>query len=234
MFLSAYGLLSGSTFAARMRGDFPVQTLVLVSSAVLSFAPLLLGRKYLGALLVTAFLVSGIGGYWWTTIPWDEFVKDSGFPTPERADDVWDHILVASPVLVAALYAAVSHPIALRADLKERGADMVEIQSAAITSLLASAVLFVVCVGLGVALWMLLASGIVLATAAPIPTGFPALVLAAAFIAVVWAFLAARVTWSRGRKMRALGSTKPMAERPGKPVDRETLWARLARRRAPI
>lgn len=191
LFISGYLLLVNSTFALRLRNDVPVHGIVIGVAAVLSFFPLLLGRRYLGGLLVSAFLLAGIGGYWWTTIPWDEFVKDSGFPATERPD-LLDYALVASPAIIAAFYAAVSRPSLLRADLKNRGADLDEIRRAASVSFLSGAALLVFCGALAFALWALMSTGLVFRAVAPV-TGVPALILVAALVTVAWALLTRRV-----------------------------------------
>ena len=225
MFLSAYALLGSSTFALRMRGDFPVLTIVLGLSAFLAFFPLLFGKRYLGALIASAFLVSGIGAYWWTTIPWDEFIKDSGFPTSSPARFV-DYALVASPAVVCAFYAVVSRPSVLRADLKNRGADADEIRSAAAMSFLAGAALLVLCGALAAALWALMASGVAFRAIAPLPTGLPAIVLVAALCTVAYAIVARRLPRFRPRGKPAAGSKAPV---PGasSAVKRSSLAARV-------
>lgn len=225
MFVTSYALLAGSTFALRLREDIPIQLIVVALGATLSYLPLLAGRKYLGALLVSAFLISGIGGYWWTTIPWDEFVKDSGFPTPQPPD-VLDYALVASPAMVAAFYAVASRPSLLRADLKNRGADLDEIRRASAASFLAGSTLLVVCVALAGALWLLMASGLPFAAVAPIPVGIPALVLVAALASVAWAILARRLPRFRPAR-QALPKPKLVADAP---AAERSLLARIASR----
>lgn len=212
LFVTGYALLAGSTFALRMRGDLPVQTLVLALAAILAFVPLLCGRKFLGAFLVSAFLLSGIGAYWWTTIPWDEFIKDSGFPTSEKPQ-VLDYALVASPAILAAFYAAISRPSLLHADLKARGADPDEIRRAASISFLSGAALILVCGALAFTLWSLMAAGVVFAAVAPVPTGVPALVLVAALVTVAWALLARRLPRFRNRARSAAAQEPAREER---------------------
>ena len=192
MFGCAYALIGGSTFALRMRNDAPITGLVLGVSAVLSFLPLLFGRRYLGALVVSGFLIAGIGAYWWTTIPWDELIKDSKFPVESRPR-LLDYALVASPAVVIALYAAISRPSTLRADLRARGADPDEIGRAACASFLSGATLLVVCGGLAVAFWALMASGLPFRAFAPMPVGLPALIVVATLVVVSYALLARRL-----------------------------------------
>lgn len=237
MFVSGYILLGSSTFALRLRNDVPVQSIVVALAGVLSFLPLLLGRKYLGGLLVSAFLLSGIGGYWWTTIPWDAFIKDSGFPAQE-APDLLDYALVASPAVICAFYAAVSRPSVLSADLKNRGADADEIGRAACVSFLSGAALLVLCGALAFALWALMSTGIVFAAAAFVPTGIPALVLVAALGAVSWALFTRRLPRFRHRsappeaKRAAKAPTAPV-QAPGSPVSALARMKARAKRRAP-
>lgn len=231
MFLSAYSLLVGSTFAMRMRQDFPVQSLVVALSVILAFSPLLAGRRYLGALLISAFLISGIGGYWWTTIPWDEFVKDSEFPTAQRPGFL-EYALVATPAVVAAFYAVVSRPSLLRADLVNRGVEPQEIRSAMTMSFLSGAALLVFCGGLTMVMWQLMSSGIVFAALAPIPQGIPAIILVAALASVAYALLAGRLPapwpWARhsGPRLESHDDDDPETSRKAR------LWARISRRRA--
>lgn len=208
LFASGYVLLAQSTFALRMRNDAPIGLLILVVAAVLSFLPLLFGRRFLAAFLVSGFLLSGIGAYWWTTIPWDEFIRDNGFPAA-RAPRMLDYALIASPAIVAAFYAAVSRPSLLRADLRNRGADPEEISRASCVSFVSGAALLVFCGALATLLWGLMASGLVFAAIAPIPTGIPALVIVAALVAVAWAIFARRVPRFRVRK-----ATRPTAAAP--------------------
>lgn len=212
MFGSAYALLSGSTFALRMRDDLPIQGIVVVFGGILSFLPLLYGRRYLGALLVSSFVISGIGAYWWTTIPWDEFIKDSGFPTAQKPT-LWDHALVASPTMVAAFYAVVSRPSILHADLRERGADIAEVRRASAASFLSGAALLVFCIALAGGLWAIMASGSVFAAVAPIPTGIPALVIVAALGSIAWAIFVRRIPapW----RQHGMDSAASSAERAG-------------------
>ena len=199
MFVSGFLLLTNSTFALRLRGDAPVTALVLALAALLAFLPLALGRRYLGGMMVSAFLLAGIGGYWWTTIPWDELIKESEFGATTRPT-ILDYALVASPAVVCAFYAAVSRASLLRADLKNRGADADEISRAASASFLAGSALLVVCGGLAVALWTLMASGLVFRAAAPLPTGVPALIIVGALLTVAYALFAKRVPAPRFRK----------------------------------
>lgn len=203
MFLSGYALLAGSTFALRMRNDLPVLAMVLALSGTFALLPLAAGRGYLGALLASAFVLSGLGGYWWTTIPWDELIKDSGFPTTLKPD-LLDFALVASPAVVAAFYAVMSRPSLLWADLKCRGADRDEIWRASVASFFSGTILLVVCGALSVALWAFMASGLASVALAPIPTGLPAIVLVGALVTVACALLARRLPRFRiGRTVRA-------------------------------
>lgn len=221
MFVSGYALLTESTFAVRMRNDLPVGGIVIALAGALAFFPLLTGRHYLGALLVSAFILSGMGAYWWTTIPWDELIKDSGFPTTLKPT-ILDYALVASPAIIAAFYGVVSRPSVLRADLKERGADAHEARRAAVTSFLSGATLLVVCGALAGALWWLMASGLIFNAFAPMPTGVPALVIVSALVVVAYALLGGRLPRFR------------MVRRAREDKERRTVVSRvLAWRKAP-
>lgn len=232
MFLTAYGLLVSSTFATRMRDDFPVQMLVIALSAILAFFPLLMWRRYLGALLVSAFLISGIGGYWWTTIPWDELIKDSGFPATLKPD-ILDYALIASPTVVAAFYAVVSRPSMLRADLRNRGADPDEIRSVTSMSFLAGAALLLFCGALSVAMWAFMSTGLAFAALAPIPRGVPALVIVGALATVAYALLADRLP-TRFPRVPGAPRTRARSAVAATAADwKAKLWTRIARRRAP-
>lgn len=224
MFLSGYALLASSTFAYRLRDDVPVQAILLALSAFLAFLPLAFGRRYLGALLVSAFLLSGIGAYWWTTIPWDEFFKESNFAT-EQKPRLMDYALVASPAIVCAFYAAVARASLLRADLTNRGADPDEVARAASASFLSGAVLLVVCGALAAALWTLMATGLVFVAVAPIPTGVPALILVAALVSVAWLLLSQRAPRSRPRAPARTGRDGPAAD--ARAAQRRSLSARV-------
>lgn len=192
LFITGYVLLASSTFAVRMRQDVPATAIALLLAALLGFMPLLNPRRFLRLMLVSAFLLSGIGGYWWTTIPWDEFVKDSGFPS-RTPPTLTDYLLVAAPPLIAAFYAITSRASVLMADLKNRGADAHEIQRAAGTSFLSGAALLLVCASLAAALWTMMATGVLLRPAIPLPTGVPAVMLAAAVVTVGYAIVAKRM-----------------------------------------
>lgn len=192
LFATGYVLLAGSTFAMRMREDMPSTLFAIVLAAMLSFVPLLFASRFLSVFLASAFLMSGIGGYWWTTIPWDEFVKDSGFPA-RTPPGILDYLLVASPPLIGAFYAITSRASHLMSDLKNRGADTHEIHRAAGTSFLSGAALLVLCTLFAGGLWALMATGVVFQAVAPIPTGVPALILVAALITVAYALIARRI-----------------------------------------
>lgn len=216
MFGSGYVLLAQSTFALRLREDAPVGVLVAGVAAFLAFLPLAFGRRYLGALIVSGFLLSGLGGYWWTTIPWDELIKESEFGLTTRPT-LTDYALVASPAIVCAFYAAISRPSTLRADLKNRGADDDEIVRAASASFLSGATLLVACGALAALLWLLMANGLVFRAIAPLPVGVPALIVVAALVVVAYALLARRLPRFR-------------LERPSRPPTTEAARAGLLAR----
>lgn len=228
LFGSGYLLLSGSTFALRMRNDIPgfvpgltgPQSIALVLAVILAFAPLLSAKRFLARFTLSSFLFAGIGGYWWTTIPWDELITDSGFPagTPPG---LLDYALVASPAVLTAFYAVVSRPSRLRADLLNRGAEPSEVSRAAAASFLAGAALLVVCSALAFGLWTLMASGAIFDAVAPLPTGVPAIVLAAALLAVAYALLSGRVSLRGGLR------------RPSSNAERRGVLARIRARKSP-
>lgn len=192
MFLSGYALLSGSTFALRMRGDLPVKSIVVVLAGFFAFFPLARPRHYLRWLIVAAFVFTLIGGYWWTTIPWDELIKDSGFPTAQKPTLI-DFALVATPAIVVAFFVVASRPSIMHADLRARGADADEALAAAAVSFLAGAVLLVICGALAIAMWLFMSAGLASALAAPIPRGVPALIVVGALGTLSYAILARRL-----------------------------------------
>lgn len=226
LFATGHMLLAGSTFALRMRNDMPVELITLALAAALSFLPLLFGRHYLGAALVGAFLMSGIGAYWWTTIAWDEFFKDSGFPA-KTPPALMDYMLVASAPAICAFYAIASRASVLRADLRNRGADRDEAARAACASFLAGSMLFVLTTALAAGLWVLMATGVVFTATAPLPTGVPALVLTAALCVVAYALIARRLPRPSLARFRGAPPAPPVAA--GAPEVAKRSW--LARRR---
>lgn len=228
LFVSGYLLLSGSTFALRMRNDVPgfvpglngPQSIALVLATVLAFLPILAPRRFLRAFMASSVLLAGIGGYWWTTIPWDELITDSGFPAT-TSPGLLDYALVASPAVLAAFYAVVSRPSRLRADLVNRGAEPAEALKAASASFLAGSALLVACGALAFGLWALMASGAIFEAVAPLPTGVPAIVIAAALVTVAYALLSGRVPLAS------------LVRRPSSGARRPGVLARIRARRSP-
>lgn len=200
LFGSGFSLLATSTFALRMRDDVPplvpglagVEGLAVIIAAVLAFIPLLMGRRFLGAFLVSAFLLSGIGAYWWTLIPWDELITESDFVT-QTSPDWWRYFQVATPLVAAVLYVVASRSSRMRAEYRNRGADPSEISHAAASSFLAGMGVLVVTLAFTGGLWQLLATGALLAPPPWVPRGIPALVMAAALVALAWALMSKRV-----------------------------------------
>lgn len=223
MFASGFALLAGSTFAMRMRPDVPgfvpglsgPQSIALVLAAVLSLLPLLLGRRYLGALVVSAFLLSGLGAYWWTTVPWDELITASNFPTSQKPR-LMDYALVASPAVIAGFYAVVSHASVLRADLRRRGAEREQAMRASCASFLAGAGLLVLGGAMTVGLWTLMASGAAFGLAPAGLRGVPAIIVASALVAVAYALVMPRTRggatlrrpWSAAARLAALARSR--------------------------
>lgn len=237
MFVSGFLLLSMSTFALRMRNDIPgfvpgldgPQSLALVLSLALALLPLAMGRAYLGALAASAFVLSGLGGYWWTTIPWDELITASDFPASGRPT-LLDYLLVASPALVLGFYAVASQHSRLRADLLNRGASRTQARRAACASFLSGAALFALTTALAGALWALMASGAVFRVVAPI-RGVAAIVIASALGVVAYALIARRVRPDDVKRLRE--EVKPPVKRPSTDEGRRGVLARIRARRWP-
>lgn len=185
LFGAAYGLLSQSTFALRLRDDAPggSAALALALAAALALAPLLAGRRFLGAFLVSAFVASGVGAYWWTKVSWDELVSESDFNLREPAGFL-DYVLVAAPVMLALFYVAAGRASRLKAEYRGRGVDPRQVTRAACVSYLAGVFVFLAVTGVSLGFWAVLASGALFGLASAMPTGVPALVVAAALMTV--------------------------------------------------
>lgn len=138
LFAVTFVLLDRSPFRSRLREDVPsvvpglpgVEGLVLVAALVLATAPLLAGRRFVGAFLVSSFFASGIGAHWWTLLPWEDLVKESRFPGAEPPG-LTGYLMVASPILILAAYCAVAAPLRMLADWEARGVDPSEAVRAA-------------------------------------------------------------------------------------------------------
>lgn len=229
---SGFVLLSTSTFTLRMREDIPAfmpgltgpQGLSLIVAAVLSLLPLAFGRRFLGALVVSAFLLAGIGGYWWTTIPWDHFVTKSGFPAT-TAPRPMDYLLVASPAVIVAFYAVVSRASRLKADLRNRGADEDEVRRATGASFLAGVGVLAVSGALAAGMWALLMGGILQSAPAFLPRGMPAVILAGALLVLAYGLATKRFSfhWER-----------PHVRRPSSDAAGPSGLARNRARRSPF
>lgn len=185
LFGSAYGLLSQSTFALRLRDDAPggANTLAMALAGVLAVVPLLMGRRFLGAFLVSGFLASGVGAYWWTKVSWDELVTESDFNVA-APPGLWDYALVAMPALVAVFYAVASRPSRLKAEYRNRGLDEAQIARAAWAAWIGGVGLFLAVGGLSFGFWVLMSSGAVFDMARGVPVGVPAIVVAVALLTV--------------------------------------------------
>lgn len=193
LLVTGYVLVSRSTFGLRLRDDVPpfipglggAEGAALVLAAVLATLPLLMGKRFLGAFLVSAFILTGIGAYWWTTIPWDELVTESDFATPD-APGLQDHLLVLAPAFIAAFYACVSRASVLRADYLARGAESDEARRAAAASFLAGTAALVMSSAMaGALMWMITRREL---TGVPGLRGVPALVAAALLIVLAYVF----------------------------------------------
>ena len=184
LFGAAFGLLAQSTFGTRMREDgVPPRLIALALAGVLATLPLLMGKRFLGAFLFSGFIASGIGAYWWTKVSWDELVTESNFNTAAPAG-FWDYVLVAAPALLALFYVAAGRASRLKAEYRSRGVDPAQVTRAACVSYLAGVVVFLGVTAVSLAFWALLASNALFDAAAALPTGVPALVLAAAALTV--------------------------------------------------
>ena len=210
--VTGFILVAQSTFALRLRDDVPggARTVGLVLTGVLSTLPLLFRKRFLGAFLVSSFILTGVGAYWWTTIPWDELVTESDF-TAGRPPGPLDYALTLAPVFIAAFYAAVSRASVLRADYLRRGADPAEAKRAAAASFLAGAVALVLSTVMTAALVAALASGVVSGVDSIV--GIPALVLAGLLIVLAYvlgsgSFVVGRLG-GRGGPAKAAKAAKP-------------------------
>lgn len=209
LFASAFGLLAQSTFAHRLRDDMAPTTLALAIAGVLALVPLLFGRRFLGAFLVSAFLATLTGAYWWTKVSWDELVSESNFNVVEPAG-LWDYVLVATPAMVAVFYVAASRASRLKAEYRNRGVDPSQVTRAACASYLAGVFVFLVVTALSLGFWIVLASGALFDAFALMPTGVPAIVLAAAALTAAIALGAGRLPKPR------LPLTRPSKDAAGR------------------
>lgn len=221
LFVSAFGLLAQSTFASRLRDDAPGGSfaLALALAGVLALLPLLFGKRFLGAFLVSGFLASGIGAYWWTRVSWDELVTESNF-TADAPPGLADYVLVAAPALLALFYVAASRASRVKAEYRNRGVDPRQVTRAACVSYLAGVVVFLAVTAVSLAFWALLASDALFEAAAAVPTGVPALVLAAAALTVGIALGAGRFP-------------RPTLRRPSRVAAGLAALARILTRRSP-
>lgn len=194
--VAGFSLVSTSTFAMRMREDIPgfvpgldgAQSIALILAFLLAFVPLLARRRFLAAYLACSFVIAGLGAYWWTTIPWDELITESDFPSTGKPI-IWDYLLVSLPALVACFYVVASRASQLKTDYRNRGAEPEESARAAAASYLAGVVAFLATVAMAFAMWALLNSGLLSKAYGMLPRGVPAIVLAAALLAVGYALL---------------------------------------------
>ncbi|MEA3199805.1 MAG: hypothetical protein QOE90_1233 [Thermoplasmata archaeon] len=217
LFVTGFALLSESTFALRMRNDIPFslggldgpQSIALIVAGVISVIPLLAGPAFLGVFLACGWLISGLGAYWWTTIPWDELLNDGQFPGGIPAG-LLDYALVAGPAMIATLHVVLSRVSRLRSDARARGIDPDESRRAAAAAFLAGAGTLVAAFALSAVFWWLMASG-ALTSLGGLPRGVPALVLGAAVVCAGWALATKRVRLGRVRvpKVAAAPEDKP-------------------------
>lgn len=215
--ICGYTLLSTSTFALRMNpglagfvpGMSAPQSIAAVLCVLLSALPLAFGRRFLAVYLAASFVLVGIGSYWWTSVPWDELITESNFPTNAPAAAM-DYLLVAGPVIVVTLYVVLARASRVRKDAKERGVDDDEARRAAAAGFLAGASTLVVSLTLAGALLVLFASGVgdVLSV---IPRGLPAILLAAGLVVVAWMAIARKEGVPRFR-VKASTVSAPVAQ----------------------
>lgn len=201
LFGSSFALLAQSTFAFRMRNDVPltvsgmdgVHSLAFVLALALALVPLVAGPAFLRALLVCGWIASGIGSYWWTTVPWDELITDSNFPAQGFDPSLMDYVLAAGPALIATLYVILARVSRVRKECKERGVDHDEATRAAAAAFLTGAAALACSLAFAGALWALLATGALRTAARAVPVGVPAILLAAALGGGAWILLSKRV-----------------------------------------
>lgn len=158
---ASFQLLAQSTFAWRLRNDAPggAMALALGLSALAGVLPLASGRRYLRAYVVCATVVTLLGAYWWTTIPWEETITETNFNL-EQPPTLWDHLMAASPAFLAVAYAALSGWSALRADMLSRGVDRAQADQAAAASFLGGGVALVAATAAAFVFIALLAGGL--------------------------------------------------------------------------
>lgn len=204
LLFAGYQLLAQSTFAWRLREDVPagVGTIIFGFSAFFAFLPLLMGRRYLGAYLLSGLMFSALGAYWWTMIPWEEVVTETNF-TITDPPRLQDYLLVASPAALAAAYVALSRWSRMRADLLGRGADVDQVRRAAAASFLGGAVALLAAAAASGAFVALLAAGLP-QRAAALPAGVPVVVLSVLLVAGVL-----QLYGRRSRRGRAAAATAP-------------------------
>lgn len=225
LFVSAYGLLAQSTFAHRLRDDAGVaglsgaQAIALVLAAVLAFLPLLAPRRFLGAFLWSGGVATLVGAYWWTKVSWDELVSESNFNVMEPPG-LADYVLVATPALIAVFYVAASRASRLKAEYRGRGVDERQVTRAACASYLHGVVVFLAVTAISLGFWAVLTSGALFGVFSLMPTGVPAIVLAAAALTAGIALGAGRLP-------------TPKLTRPSKDGEGRGVLARIRGRRSP-
>jgi len=161
LFLSATHLLMRSTFRMRLRDDIPailpgvsgVESAILVLGLILAIVPLLAGRRFVPAFLMSAFIATGLGAYWWTRVPWDELITESDFATTSPPG-LLDFLLVASPLLVFAAAWALIAPLRQAADWTARGVDAAEAERTGRSSTTAGALLVVAALAAPAGVWL--------------------------------------------------------------------------------
>lgn len=210
-------LLLQSTFAWRML-DHPVPTahpasvvVSLVLALWLAALPLLARQRFLGAYLVSGFLLSGIGAYWWTRVPWDALVTRSDFHVG-AAPTFADFAMVAAPAVLAIAAWATLVPGRTQARLLAAGIAPSEARQAGAAARLCGAGAFLAAVALAAAMWAAFAYGLPAVASSSI-SGLPALVAAGALVALASAAWGRRIRFVRRPSTRAAGRAGPAQSR---------------------
>lgn len=219
LLLASHALIAQSPYAVRLHDGLPVPVdlLVVALATVLALAPLLARRRFLGAYMLSAGLVSAVGGYWFTLVPWDRVLltrQSFGLHLPQG----WgDYLLVALPMFLATSYAALSRWSRIREDLLSRGADTDQVRHAAASSFLAGAgALCVACVA-SLAFVALLVDGALLMRAPDILQGPQGVALA---VLVVGAAI-----WTMGRRMPRIPTPRAGAAPAASKRPRSSGWS---------
>lgn len=160
---AGYALLSRSTFAARLRDDVPAlvpgltgpESVALALGLMLGFLPMWSERQRLPLYLVAAFLLSGIGAYGWTGVPWDELITEGNFNVA-GAPLLRHFALVSLPAALVGAELALARTSGMLDDQLARGADRPEALAAARASRAGALAFTLACMALASVLWLFL------------------------------------------------------------------------------